>query len=116
MKIFKYNVGTIVDNDGKETKIAMSGVIEIEVPTYKERLTLIKTLGFNDETKKDKSFDSCLELVDIVEKRVKSVNVSIEKSADKITNLEDLGYYKEGAEIINDIGRLIISGFGVGKL
>lgn len=114
MKVFKYKVGTIQDCNDKEVKLPMSGEIELEVPTYKERLTLIKTLGFT-ESELDKSFDKCMGLVDIVEKRIKSVNIKLD-TGEEIKTLEDLGYYREGAEIINDLGRLIISGFGVGKL
>jgi hypothetical protein len=114
MKLFTYKVG-IIKEEEKEVTLPMTGIIEIEIPTYKERLSLIKDLGFSSADEGEEGLEKAKNLIEIVEKRVRKVEIKL-KNGEEIKSLEDLGYYKEGTLVINDIGRLIISGFELGKL
>lgn len=83
------------------------GVIKIEIPTYRERLSL---LGEMETKTKDNELARGMLALDLVEKRTKSVLITCKKLKLEITSLEDLGYYKEGAELINELGRIMVSG------
>jgi hypothetical protein len=113
MKTFIYKVGIIKDESG-ETKLPMTGTVEVEIPTYKERLNLIQELGFNSGESEDKNLDRAKNMIKEVEKRIKSISIKLD-NGEEVNSLEDLGYYKEGSLVINHIGKMIISGFEVGK-
>ena len=107
MKVFKYEMPkTLEDADGNDIDNPFEGEIEIEIPTYKERLNLVKDSGFDTEKP---GIEDGLKMLELVEKRVRSVNCCIEDQP--VTSLDDIGYYQVGSLVINAIGRYIMGGF-----
>lgn len=110
-KTYDYKPGKIMGVDGELYDSPFSGTVKVEIPTYKERLAIIKEMGVDKA--EDAGIDSALGLINLVEKRVVSVNLKIGKES--ITSLDELSYYKEGSDIINDLGKVMISGISLGN-
>jgi len=110
LKIYKYAPHDLEDAEGNPVSIPFKGEIEVEMMTYQERLGTAKAIGLVDD---DNALDKSDEIIALVAKRVKSVDV---KAGDiEIKSLDELGYYKEGSDIINDIGRLVMQGIPLGN-
>lgn len=94
------------------------GSIVLKVPQYKERLKLLKECNFKlskdgEVANNNEQFDSIEKLTDITEKHIEKVNLT--HNGQEIKSVEDLGYYAEGVELINEVGGLILNGFSLGK-
>ena len=113
MKIFNYSPEKI-EVEGEEPIVSpFDGIIKVEIPTYFERLELLKAmeLGKTDED----NIDKALGMMKLVQKHVKSVDLKHKKTDEKITDLDELSYYREGSGIINEIGRLVVGGIPMGN-
>ena len=86
------------------------GKIELEIPTYKERLALVKEVGIMDEKT---AMDNLDKMFEVVEKRVKKVEIELDTQ--KINSLDELSYYQQGALIINELGQILIQGIPLGE-
>lgn len=107
MKVFRYDLPEkLKDHEGVELDNPFSGYLELEIPTYKERLQLVKEMNF--DTDKPEIEDG-LKMLDLVEKRVRTVKAKFKD--EPVTDLDTIGYYKEGAIIINTLGQHILGGF-----
>lgn len=118
MKEIEYKPKPTKAADGSEVSSPFSGLVKLRVPTYKERLEIIKKLNYKvgkdgELEAKSTQFDSATEIMDLVEKHVVSVELTLE--SDVITSLEDLGYYMEGSQLINELANVIIGGIKLGK-
>ena len=107
MKLFEY-----------VPKKDFEGSIVLKVPQYKERLKLLKECNFKlgangDIINNDSQFDSIEKLAEITEKHIEKVNLTC--NGNEIKSVEDLGYYAEGVELLNEVGGLILNGFSLGK-
>jgi hypothetical protein len=111
MKVYKYEPKMIGTPEG-EVESSFDGCIEVEIPTYRERLDLVKSMNIDP---KNANIDHAVGLIVEVEKRIKSVNLNLKNTNEKITTFEELGYYQQGSAIINEIGRFIISGIPLGN-
>lgn len=111
MKLYKYAPEKIKTVDDLEVNNPFKGYVEIQIPTYKERLDIVKGLDFDD--KKQNGADAGKKVIDLVIKHVKSV--SLQYGEEKITDLDELSYYKEGTELINGISAIIIQGIPLGN-
>jgi hypothetical protein len=110
VKTFEYRPETI-KVEGADVPSPFDGVIKIEIPTYKERMALIRSWGLT--TKGTEDIDKGIKLNENVEKFVLSVDLKIKATGEEIKSLEDLGYYKEGSFVINELGSLILGGFSL---
>jgi len=95
------------------------GMIEISVPSYVERLRIMKELNFKVVDGKVETNEDTLEKMALqVEKLgtfVKSVNVKMKKSGGNITSLDELGFYNEGATVIMELSGYISRGLSLGN-
>lgn len=95
-----------------------TGEIKLRVPKYKERIRLLKECNLSvDENgemgKGAAQFDSVEKIIDVTESHV--ISVSLRYGEQEIYEVEELGYYQEGVELLNEVGNLILSGFQLGK-
>jgi len=112
LKTFKYRPEKMFKSDEGDTKSPFVGVVEIEVPLYVERLDLVKSLDIDPN---NPGLDNAVDLIKETKKRIKSIKLEAKGQTDKIESFDDLSYYKEGADIINDIGRMMVNGFPLGN-
>lgn len=111
MKLYKYEPKTIKTIEGEEVDSPFTGFVEIQVPTYKERIELLKSLNLSSKSEND--IEQGLQMINLVEKHV--VKVDLKSGGDKFVSLDDLGYCKEGTELINSIGTIIVQGIPLGN-
>lgn len=93
-------------------------MITLKVPQYRERLKLLKECNFQVSNEGELNagqgqFDSLEKLVEITEKHIEKVDLKFEDQ--EIKSIEELGYYTEGTELLNEVGGLILNGFTLGK-
>lgn len=95
------------------------GTVEIDVPSYVERLRIMKELNFKIVDGKVETNEDTLEkMAKQVEKlatAVKSVNLKLKKSGEEIKTIDELGFYSEGAAVIMGLSGYITSGFTLGN-
>ena len=94
------------------------GEIKLRIPKYKERIKLLKECNFAIDSEGEMSkgaaqFDSVEKIIEMTEQHV--VSVSLKFGEHEILEYDELGYYQEGVELLNDVGNLILSGFKLGK-
>jgi len=112
MKTYDYEPKGIKNKDGTHKDCVFKGKIVIEVPTYKERLDIAKSIGMDDKTD---DIDKGKKVLETVEKHVKSIELQSEEHSLVITDMDDLGSYMEGTEIINQLGQLLMQGIPLGE-
>lgn len=112
MKKYRYSPETITTIEGATIKSPFSGFVEVEIPSYTERMDILKSLNFSD--KDGINVESGQKVIKLVEKHVVNVSLSFGES-EKINSLEELGYYKEGTELINGISAIIVQGIPLGN-
>ena len=110
MKIFEFNPSEI-EIDGKTMPTCFSGFVKVQIPTYKERIALIKQQGFAEKD----GIDAGAELIEIVDKYVEEVELKHDATGTIYECVEDLGYSREGAALINEIGKTILQGMPLGN-
>ena len=109
MKVYKYVPKMLTNSETKgEYKSPFVGYVEIEIPTYKERLELIKGMKLSDKVD-EANLDSATEILDIVEKRIKKVALKA-KNGEKVECLEDVLYYQDGQSLLLEIGKIVMQG------
>ena len=112
MKVLKFSPEKLNDFESKDKYDSpFEGYVEIEMPTYEDRINLGKSLKTGDSD----NLDNAEKILNIISKRVKSVKLSIKGTEDSIDCLEELGYYKEGSDFINEIGRTLMRGKQLGN-
>ena len=112
MKEFTYNPKLEVDG-----KKVFDGDVTIAIPKYKERLAMLKDINFKfNGTEIDAGLgqiDSMIKMVEIAELHIKRFNLT--RNGEYITSVDDLQYDKEGSDLLNEIGNVILSGIPMGK-
>lgn len=108
------NITHKVDNE------FFSGSIEISVPTYSERLRIMKELQFKvqEDGSVEKSSDSLEQSAKFVEKLgqyIKKVDLKIKKNSESISSFDTLGMYAEGASLIMELTPYISRGLTLGN-
>jgi len=109
VKSYVYKPEDHKDDDGNQIA-PFKGSIEVEMMMYRERLDLAKSFGVLDEKEALQKTDI---MIGLVEKRVKKVDLKFGET--QISDLGELGYYEEGAAVINDIGCLLMRGIPLGN-
>ena len=94
------------------------GHVMLKVPKYKQRIRILRECNFNIDAagemgKGAAQFDSIEKIIEVTESHVLSVELKYGETV--IGEIEELGYYQEGVELLNEIGNLILSGFSLGK-
>lgn len=94
-----------------------SGSIVLEIPSYKEKLAILKEVGVKVGKDGVDSGSDPMELVGKLyaemEKRVKSVNLKYGEVEFK--SLDDLGYYAESQAVIQELQAILTGGMSLGK-
>jgi hypothetical protein len=88
----------------------VKGYVVINVPSMKERMALMKEIGYKEG---GDTMALAANLMDQVDKLLKEV--SIECGDVKCESADDLGYYEFGIEVMNRAGSIAMSGIPVGK-
>lgn len=101
-------------------KTHMSGEIIMEVPGYEEATEIAMRVSAKTDDKgeiqKLNALDMTREIMSLCEKYVKKVEVVLDGPKKiKVLLLKDLGSFKEGRAIINDLFDTLISGFRLGN-
>lgn len=101
--------------DYKPKAEGWSGTIKLKVPNYKERLAIVKemNLGSIAEANVSEQLDLTEKLLDRVQLHVEAVDLKFGKQA--FTSFEDLQYCKEGSDLINEVGSVLMQGISLGK-
>jgi len=110
MKLYKFEPKELYSLDGEKLSSPFTGYVELQIPTYKERLTLVKEVGMFDEKQAMNNLDKMFE---IVESRVKEVKMKY--GNEEFNSLDELSYYSEGSLIINECGKIILQGIPLGE-
>ena len=100
MKVFKIDVCDIDKTAGE----SFTGSISVNMPNYKERLSIVGDMKLGDE-----KTDSAIKILDIVEKHVTGIDLKTVGGV-AITTFEELGYIAEGVDLINHLGSVFIKG------
>lgn len=98
------------DDSGKEIPHSFEGTVVILVKPYRERMKYAQEVA---AVKDEDAMSMADKFFDLAEENVVSVDVAMGK--EKFKSLEDLGYYKEGADLINRIATAIASGPSLGN-
>lgn len=91
------------------------GSAKIKVPSYKDRIKMAQEMGIGTIANADAGvqLDFMLSAVDRFSDHVSEINLQFGK--EKFSSLEDLGYTKEGSELIMEMGLVLIQGIGLGN-
>lgn len=94
------------------------GEVTLSLPSYKERMKVLKSLNFNLDSKGEVSKNTDIvgaaeKIFDIAAKYCKDVNLVYEET--ELSSIDDLSYFQEGSEVIQHIGNIIINGVSLGK-
>jgi len=112
MKVITYKPNKITDAEtGEPYDSPFEGSIKIEMPSYEERIKMARAMKVD----KENPLDMGEEFIKLINKRVMDVSLSVKGSEDNIDCLEDLGYFKEGTDLINEVGRTIMRGVQLGN-
>lgn len=115
-----YSPKPIKNEDGTEYENPIKGKIRIRIPNYVQALELSKSLNFKASadgvTKSEDSTDSTIKYIKEISNYVLSVDLVIPEMDDfPVKDLDTLGSFDEGKQVINEIGQMIIKGFRLGK-
>jgi len=102
MKVFKWHPA---EDSG------FTGKVEVEIPNYKERISIMQEMGIKDEA--SVGLETGSKVIELVEKQVKSVDLSYGDEVFK--DLDSLGYSREGMDVINQLGNVIMGGIPLGN-
>lgn len=96
------------------------GSVSISVPSYSERLRLMKSLNFKvaEDGKVEANEDTLEKIacsVDKLSEHVKSVSIKVKSSGESINSLDDLGVYQEGAQVLSDLTVYLTRGLTLGN-
>jgi hypothetical protein len=95
----------------------IKGQVKIDLFPFVERTNFAKEIMYeiaqDGVSKEREGIDQAKMLVSVVKERVKEVNISCEGT--EVLTFDDLLYYKEGLEIANEIGSILLSGISLEK-
>lgn len=83
------------------------GTVKLTVPSYVERLRIMKELNFKVVDGKVESNEDTLEKlamsVEKLEKFIKEVLIKVKSTGEILTSVDDLGAFQEGAVVISEL-------------
>ena len=93
------------------------GTVVINMPSYKEKLAILKEMkikvGANGAEAVDDPMEFAERLFEKAESMVKSVDLSF--GGEKFKDLDSLGYYAEGQAVLNELQGILTQGISLGK-
>lgn len=94
-----------------------SGEILLNVPSYKERMALLKGLGVKMGPDGATSMDDQLEMAEKMLAKFSTLVLKVDlKYEDQVfTDIEELSYYKEGQDVIQELQGVLTNGLTLGK-
>jgi hypothetical protein len=105
--------------EDKDLTTHLTGIIVVEVPGYEESAELAMMIaaqpGKDGEIKDLTSSDMAKKVLEACDKYVKKVDVKDAKGKYTFTKLRDLGCFREGRALINDIFETLVAGFKLGN-
>lgn len=108
------------DKEDEIRAVVLTGIVKIQMPKYKERVQLIKSMNF---TVKDGKVEAAAgdyagladKMADIVAKHVQEIDLEHVPSGKKFSKLEELEPYKEFQDLVMDVGGVIMAGVSLGN-
>lgn len=94
-----------------------SGTITLNVPSYKERMSLLKGIGMKLGPEGVTASDDQLEMAEKMLEKFSTLvlKVDLKYGDQEFSDLEELSYYKEGQEVINELQNVLTTGLSLGK-
>lgn len=95
---------------------AYKGTVDLKSPSPKEKLKLIKELNYENvgsDIEKSKKLDIVLQMVELTEKHLISMDVVHIASGERCVNLDDIAVYSEWREVCLEVGEVVIRGVSV---
>lgn len=86
----------------------VSGHVLLSLPSYLERLKMLKEAGVNQGEVSASEMDTVIVLMEKIPQFVKEIKVTID--GDKIESFDDLGMYQLGTQVINEIMGVLAGG------
>jgi len=92
-----------------------SGSVTLKVPTYKDRLKMAQQLGISKDLMNDP--DKQMALADTLFSKVEEhvSKVDLKWGDEEFKSLEELGYFEEGTEVVNELAACLCQGISLGK-
>jgi hypothetical protein len=113
------NYDYIPGQDKENGESPFSGKVILKIPKYLERLELVKKFQFGvnkqSEVEASDQVDSTMKAFELIGPHVVSVELEIKETSEKITDLEELGYYQEGLALMMELAGFILGGIKLGK-
>lgn len=105
MKVFKYKV----KSEG------WSGEVELKVPSYKERMKMLQSMGLKNLQTEDvgTQIEFLGNLIEKLDEAVVSIDVKYGDNSFK--SMEELEYIQEAQQLRSEIGSVLINGISLGK-
>jgi hypothetical protein len=115
VKEFDYKPKTMKDGN-----LLFEGIVKLKVPSYYERLELIKKVNFQSnekgEVENNKHYiDSLIKLAMLTKDFIKEVDVLRVEDGFKYVSFDDLSFDKDGSLLIEEIGHAVLNGISLGK-
>jgi hypothetical protein len=97
------------------------GFVEIQIPSYKERVELIKkfrtTMGGEEITiTEEQAIDELDKIIDIAQDKIRAVQLIAKDGAYQFNDLKSLESFNEYPMLIGAIGKIILQGISLGNL
>jgi hypothetical protein len=86
----------------------IKGSLLLKVPSYVERLKIIKEQGIGLTDANNIDIDNVIKMFELAQKYI--LKVDIEMGKEKIKDLEELGMYQKGVEVINGAVGILAGG------
>ena len=104
-----------VGADGKKIESSLEGIVEVDIPKYVQRLKYLKEANFkiNSDGSVDQKTDSLgitIKAVELAEKHIKKVNLTVRGTDKKIKSVDEMQYSPECEMALTEIGFLVLNG------
>ena len=100
----------------KFEKMGFDGFIEVDLFPLKQRLEMLKKISIEMKdgvANQSDALTSTIELTNIAKERIKKVDLKM--NGLEFTSIDDLEFYKEGVDILNEISGVLINGISLGE-
>lgn len=93
------------------------GTIKVRVPSYKERVGLMKELNIKFNSNGSLDLSEGVDLFGLLADKIEQFVVAVDLKCGKhnFSSIEDLSYYAEGSEVVNELIAVLMNGMSLGK-
>ncbi len=118
--IYDWKPEPIDGEDGEKIEPKLAGTVQVEIPKYVQRLKYLREAKFkvNSEGQVDNSvnnLDLMIKAVELAEKHIKTVDLTVKDTGEKITSAELMGESAYCDEALVEIGFMVLNGPPLGK-